>query len=95
MAAIDNLEALQRTKRMLVREWDLGEEPASDTSLGDWPAGLGKSSTELRTLEGPIERVDFLDVEADVIGNDLAKAKTVGDLTDKIWDGIPPANRLP
>ena len=79
---------------MLVRVWKLSEEPTSDTSLrAAPPAGLGKNSNQIRALEGPIERVDFEDVEADVIGDDLIKAKTVGELRDQIWDGIPAAHK--
>ncbi|HEX7516042.1 MAG TPA: hypothetical protein VF345_02015 [Chthoniobacterales bacterium] len=94
MATIDKTQALLRTKVMLVRVWKLAEEPTSDKSLrAAPPTGLGKNSYQIRALEGPIERVDFKDVNADVIGDDLIKAKTVGELRDRIWDGIPPANQ--
>jgi hypothetical protein len=94
MAAIDKTQALRRTKLMLKRVWKLAEEPTSDKSLRTAPpTGLGKNDNQIRALEGPIERVDFKDVNADVIGDDLIKAKTVGELRDRIWEGIPEANR--
>lgn len=94
MATINKTQALRRTKVMLVRVWRLTEEPTSDKSLrAAPPTGLGKNSNQIRALEGPIETVDFRDVNADVIGDNLITAKTVGELRDRIWDGIPPANR--
>ena len=91
---ITKLQALRRTKIMLVREWNLTEEPLSDTNLRTSPpAGLGKNDNQIRAVETPIETVDFADVNAQVKGDDLKKAKTVGELRDKIWDGISAANR--
>jgi hypothetical protein len=79
---------------MLVREWNLADEPASDTDLRKTPPnGLGKSNTSIRALETPIEINDFVDVEAQVRGSNLIKAKTVGDLSDRIWDGIPDSHK--
>lgn len=91
---ITKTEALGRTKRMLKREWQLAVEPTSDTALRSAPpAGLGKNDNQIRALETPIETVDFADVNAQVTGSELVKAKTVGELRDKIWDGIPAANK--
>lgn len=79
---------------MLKREWNLSAEPTSDTNLrGPPPAGLGKNDNQIRALETPIETVDFADVNAQVTGSNLIKAKTVAELRDKIWEGIPVGNR--
>ncbi len=81
---------LQRTKHMLMREWALSDEPASDTSLCyKPPCGLGKNENQILALEASVERVDFVDVHADVSFVDLSKMKTVGQLSDIIWAGIP------
>lgn len=94
MGQINKVQALQRTKQMLVREWNLAAEPMTNTDLRKAPpSGLGKSDNQIRALETPIETNDFQDVEAQVRGSDLIKAKTVGDLRDKIWDGIPAAHQ--
>jgi len=77
---------------MLVEQWTLGSEPLSDTKLRPAPPkGLGKNNQQIRGLEGPIETQSeyFRDFEADVVGNHLEEAETVGELRDKIWDGIP------
>ena len=75
---------------MLVREWNLSEEPLSSTEVKPAPPrGLGKNEAQLRALETPIEARDFADVGARVRGADLAGAETVGELRDVIWDGIP------
>ncbi len=87
------METIRRTKRMLVRVWKLSSEPLSTTPLGTGPGGLGKSSNDLRALETPIEIRDFADVAADVAGVDLAACKTVADLSDTIWAGIPATSR--
>lgn len=87
---ITKVEALGRTKRMLLFEWNLGAEPLSSTKLKAAPQdGLGKNEAQLRALETPIEARDFADVNAKVRGADLAEAETVGELRDVIWDGIP------
>lgn len=92
MVQLSRIRTLQRTKRMLVREWNLSEEPMSTTALRKHPpAGLGKNDNLIRALEVPIETNDFIDVKAQVIGSDLNDAKTVGELRDKIWDGIKDA----
>jgi len=94
MTAITKTQALQRTKRMLVREWNLPSEPTSDSDLRKAPpAGLGKNDNQIRALETPIETNDFSDVEAEVRGSDLIKAKTVGELRDRIWDGISTSHK--
>ena len=91
---ITKTDALGRTKQMLKREWQLADEPTSDTALRSAPpAGLGKNDDQIRALETPIETVDFTDVNAQVTGSNLIKAMTVADLRDKIWDGIPDANK--
>src|SRR5205809_5879958 len=91
---ITKTQALQRTKRMLKREWQLPQEPTRDKPLrGAPPSGLGKNDNAIRALETPIESVDFADVNAAVTGANLIAAKTVADLRDKIWDGIPNANK--
>lgn len=91
---ITKTDALKRTKRMLKREWRLASEPTSDSNLRTPPpTGLGKNDNQIRALETPIEAVDFADVNAQVTGSNLAKAKTVGEVRDKIWEGIPPGNR--
>jgi hypothetical protein len=93
---IDKGEALVRTINMLVREWKLPTPPASNADLRKPPpGGLGKSDRQIRALEGPIETRDFHDVEAQVDGDNLIKAKTVADLRDKIWDGIPDQHKIP
>ena len=90
MTSITKTQALQRTKQMLDREWNLPSEPTSDTDLREAPPnGLGKNDNQIRALETPIESNDFSNVEAQVRGSDLIKAKTVADLRDTIWDGIP------
>jgi hypothetical protein len=87
---ISIVQALQRTKRMLMRDWVLSDEPTSDTSLYyKPPSGLGKNENQILALEASIESVDFVDVHADVTFVDLSKAKTVGRLCDIIWAGIP------
>jgi len=87
---ITKVEALGRTKRMLLFEWNLGQEPLSTTKLKTAPPdGLGKNEAQIRALETPIEGRDFADVNARVGGHDLADAETVGELRDVIWDGIP------
>lgn len=92
--SITNIQALQRTKRMLNREWALGQEPTSDVNLRSAPpGGLGKNDNQIRALETPIEAVDFADVNAQVSGSSLITAKTVAELRDKIWEGIPLQNR--
>ena len=91
---ITKTQTLQRTKRMLKREWNLASEPLSDTDLRKAPpTGLGKNDNQIRALETPIESDDFADVEAQVRGSDLIKAKTVADLRDQIWNGIPDAHK--
>jgi hypothetical protein len=91
---ITKVDALERTKRMLQREWNLSTPPPSDKNLRNAPpAGLGKSDTSIRALERPIELADFRDVAAEVIGENLLKAKTVAELRDKIWDGIPASHK--
>ena len=96
MPKITKLEALQRTKDMLEREWNLPSEPLSDTNLRKAPPnGLGKNDNQIRALETPIETVDFADVDADVVGIDLIDAKIVSELRDVIWKGIPKANKSP
>ncbi|HEV3243835.1 MAG TPA: hypothetical protein VGZ31_05435 [Chthoniobacterales bacterium] len=96
LTKIDKGEALVRTINMLVREWRLPAPPASDTDLRKPPsAGLGKNDNQIRALEGPIETNDFHDVDAQVDGDNLVKAKTVADLRDKIWDGIPNEHKIP
>src|ERR1043165_512261 len=95
MTKITKTQALQRTKRMLVREWNLAEEPTSDADLRKAPPnGLGKNNNQIRALETPIETDDFLDVEADVDTDNLVKAKTVGELRDQIWTGIPTSQKV-
>ena len=94
MTKITKIQALQRTKGMLVREWNLPAEPTSDTDLRKAPpGGLGKNDNQIRALETPIETNDFLDVEAQVRGSDLTKAKIVAELRDRIWDGIPASHK--
>jgi hypothetical protein len=94
MVQITKTQALQRTKRMLVREWNLPAEPASNTDLRKPPpTGLGKNDNQIRALETPIEANDFSEVEAQVRGSDLPNAKNVGDLRDTIWDGITDAHK--
>lgn len=94
MPKLTKVEALQRTKRMLVREWRLPQEPLSTDNLRNPPpAGLGKNDNQLRALERPIELVDFSDVATNVTGSSLLPAKTVAQLRDKIWDGIPKTNK--
>lgn len=94
MMQITKTQALQRTKQMLVREWNIPTEPTSDKDLRKLPpTGLGQNDNQIRALETPIETNDFSDVEAQVIGSDLINAKTVGVLRDKIWDGIPDAHK--
>jgi hypothetical protein len=92
MQKITKIGALQRTKRMLVREWNLAAEPTSDAILRTPPpGGLGKNDNQIRALETPIEAVDFADVNAQVTGAGLTQSKTISELRDKIWDGIPDA----
>ena len=96
MSKITKVAALRRTKTMLKREWALTEEPTSDEAIKTPPpAGLGKNDNQLRALETPIETIDFADVDAEVAGADLAGAKTVADLRDVIWKGIPAKNKSP
>ena len=60
MVKITEIEALQRTKKMLVREWYLSEEPTSVTDLHKAPPnGLGQNDSKIRALETPIETNDF------------------------------------
>lgn len=90
MIKITKVQALERTKSMLQREWNLLAEPLSDTDLRKAPPkGLGKSDAQIRALETPIEANDFSDVEAQVIGTKIILSKNVAELRDKIWDGIP------
>ena len=94
---ITKTQALQRTKTMLAREWNLPSEPTSETDLrARPPGGLGKNDNQIRALERPIELVDFADVNAEVEGSGLVEATTVADLRDAIWgppDGIPAAKK--
>ena len=91
---VTKTDVLRRTKGMLKREWQLPQEPTSDKVLrGTPPGGLGKNDNAIRALETPIESVDFADVNANVTGTNLISAQTVADLRDKIWDGIPAANK--
>ena len=91
---ITKTQALRRTKVMLVREWNLLDEPLSTTNLRDIPPrGLGKNDNQVRALEGPIERVFFEEWDANVVGDNLVTATTVGTLRDKIYDGIPAGQR--
>ncbi len=95
MVQITTLQALQRTKQMLLRAWNLLTEPTSDTDLRKLPpSGLGKADNQIRALETPIETNDFSDVEAQVRGTELISAKNVRGLRDKIWDSIPEAKKL-
>jgi hypothetical protein len=94
MVQLTKIEALQRTKRMLSREWNLDSEPTSDMDLRKAPPnGLGKNDSLIRALETPIEAIDFLDVKAAVIGSNLIDAKTVATLRNAIWDGISDAHK--
>jgi hypothetical protein len=94
MTKIDKIEALQRTKTMLKREWGLSDEPTSDANLrASPPGGLGQNDNEIRALETPIEAVDFADVDAQVTGFALVAAQIVSDLRDIIWAGIPTAHK--
>jgi hypothetical protein len=94
MVQLTKLQALKRTKRMLVREWNLSAELTSDTNLRKAPpAGLGKNDNQIRAVETPIETNDFSDVEAQVRGTDLIKAKDVVGLRDQIWNGIPDSHK--
>jgi hypothetical protein len=96
MSKITKVATLRRTKTMLSREWALTEEPTSDEAIKTPPpAGLGKNDNQLRALETPIETIDFADVDAEVAGADLTRAKTVADLRDVIWKGIPAKNKSP
>lgn len=82
-------EALDRTKAMLVSEWRLLNIPLSTTSLrGRPPQGLGANDGKIRALEGPIELFWFQTAGANVVGDELVKATTVGSLRDKIYAGI-------
>ena len=91
---ITKLETLQRTKSMLQREWNLGSPPVSSMNLRNAPPGsLGKSSLQIRALEGPIETNDFADVEAAVTGDELEGAETVDELRTVIWEGIPSSHK--
>ncbi len=94
--AINKRQALRRTKLLLVSEWNLGEEPLSDTSLRDHSDGLGKNDEQIDALENPVN-VEFHDVLGAnrVLGSELRKATTVGKLRDKIWAQIPQVNRIP
>jgi len=87
--AITKAQALQRTKRMLKREWVLESEPKAGTSLRNWPDGLGKNDDEIAGLKRPIETVDFEDVKTKVEEEALTEAETVAGLRDKIWEGTP------
>lgn len=90
MAKITEIEVLDRTFAMLVREWKLPEVPYAKDSLRDPPEdGLGKNDHQIRALKKPIERNYFVDAGAKVDGDDLVGAKTVADLRDVIWKGIP------
>jgi len=86
---ISRTAALRRTKKMLVKEWELDAEPLSDRCLGASNNGLCKTPEQVRALETPIEICYFRDVNATVAGHDLAAAKTVGKLRDVIWNGLP------
>lgn len=91
---LDKTQALQRTKLLLKREWKLKKQPVSTTNLHTVPpGGLGKNAAQIRALESPIENNDFADVKAKVSGHDLVSAKTVGELRDKIWGGIPDTHK--
>lgn len=91
MLKITVVEVLQRTKMMLVHEWALSKRPPSTALLRK--GGLGKNDLQIEALELPIENVHFADVDANVDTDELIKAKTVADLSDKIWAAIPAKNR--
>lgn len=79
---------------MLKREWNLKKQPLSTAVLRTAPpSGLGKNDNQIRALENPVETNDFVDVEAQVAGHNLVSAKTVAELRDKIWDGIPTTHK--
>ena len=82
---------LTRTKRMLRKEWTIPshKKVLSDTPLRGGGKGLSATDNQIIALETPIEAGAFYDVKAEVIGTRLVLAKTVADLRDKIWDGIP------
>jgi hypothetical protein len=93
---LTKLQALQRTKSMLVRVWALDERPKSGTSLRDNPPdGLGKHDNAIRALRTPIISNDFAPYGPPAVTtDDLVKAKTVGELRDEIWDKIPNDHKI-
>lgn len=82
------VECLQRTKKMLVREWNLHKPPLSDTNLRDFPEGLGKDDSAVGALKVPIETIDFANVGVIITIGELISAKTVADLRDCIWTRV-------
>jgi hypothetical protein len=79
MLKITKIQTLRRTKTMQVREWNLNNEPTSDTDLRKAPPdGLGKNDNAIRALETSIDSDDFLDVECQSAGKRPDKGQNRG-----------------
>ncbi len=91
---ITKIQALERTKRMLV-ELALARIPVYDYHklYMPCPLNLGLDPKQIRVLQGPIEHQYFHDVCAQVDADKLVEAEDVSGLSDTIWDGIPGENK--
>lgn len=86
---IDFPETTRRTKRMIA--WDTGLDYSQIYVDQDLKDDLNYSTSNKKNLEGPIEEDFFADVNANADPDDLAKATTVGDLADRIYNKYIPA----
>lgn len=85
---ITKRDALNITMDMLIVEWNLGKNdpPQSRDNLRN---KFHVADNDIEALEGPIEALWFKDWKAQVVATNLIKAKTVAELRDQIWEGIP------
>lgn len=95
---IDKQTAFIRTAIMLSQLWRVDRNRISPSSKLT-AAPLNGDAQKLGALEVPIEDHYFVDVECKVRQGDLmalaTPQKTVADLTELIWAGIPPKHRIP
>ncbi len=87
---ITRRQVLNRAKKMLVREWGLTSGVlVKDSLLERAPENRGQKEVRILALKPRIEERDFADLEVEIPCEELAKAKTVGELRNVIWDRIP------
>ena len=90
LCKVTKRQVLDRAKKMLVREWNLTSRVLVKDSLFERaPENRGEKEVRVLALKLRIEERDFADLKVEVPCEELAKAKTVGELRNVIWDRIP------